>query len=257
MQIGQQSNGSANGSIWLGNVSASGSASLFGTIAGNTTLQTNSTLSLNAGSNINLDVGGNIILAINTTTLSLASNIATPKIYQVAPSSDLATTSLTLQAQSAYTSATSNITGGNLVLSSGVGVVNGSEAASEAAGKLILQSGGNQQYGFDGYGMFCEQASVSVATTGTVNLTAAEVLCPYIVVSGTMTGNVTLQFPGTVASNTTRMWHLDLNGVVFATHTLTFSIGTGSTPATLTALTTNSNVVTLFAPSANVCYLNL
>jgi len=49
----------------------------------------------------------------------------------------------------------------------------------------------------------------------------------------------------------------DINAVVFAAHTLTFSIGSGTTTASLTALTTNSNVVTIFATTSNILFMNV
>lgn len=179
--------------------------------------------------------------------------IIAPAINQFAQTTDVPTNNLVLVAQSAYASAVTNIIGGSLYLISGSGVVNGSAAASEAAGAVVIQTGGVSgaiEYGWDGYGMYAAQGSVSVATSGIVNITATQVLNPYLVISGSMSGNVTLQFPAGVAANTTRLWYADVSGVIFNGHNLTFSIGTGSATQVIATAPTGG-VLLLCATGAN------
>lgn len=63
--------------------------------------------------------------------------LANPYVKHGAPVSDVATTNLTVQAQNAYASAVTNLTGGNLILSSGVGLT-----STNNNGTVLIQSGG-------------------------------------------------------------------------------------------------------------------
>jgi hypothetical protein len=249
--------------LWMpsNGVSPTGSNPVLYTFAGRTLVNATSSIQLQIGATTLFTVSSSDTIGINGASTSLvwdATNTG-PLYHQTAPTSDTATANTNLVAQGAFTSATSNITGGKLILSSGSGVANGSATALEAAGILELQVGGTTYEQIDGYGLCLSQTAspVSIATTGTVTLTGAQVACGYIQLTGTMTGNVKLAFPGTVPSGFTRVFLVDINAVVFSAHTLTFSIGTGSTTASLTALTTNSNVITLYAPTSNTMYMNM
>lgn len=146
--------------------------------------------------------------------------------------------------------------GGVLALSSGAGGTSGAATAG-TAGSLQLQAGLVNMVQYDGYGEILTSTSVSVATTGTIALTAAQQGATYIICTGTLTGNATLQFSGVVAVNNCRKYTIDLSSVTLAGHTLTIGIGTNSTTAAITTITTNQSIMQLYCPTSNTCFLNI
>ena len=184
---------------------------------------------------------------------------ATPLINQAAPITDTATTSLTIQAQSAYSLATSNITGGNLAISSGAGAAKGTATASEAAGILELQADGYTMMSFDGYGMSVAMSGGISTASATLTLSAANMLCPYLVLTGTTaTPSCTITIPSVPVSGFARKWYVDINAVTLSTNSIIFVCGTSAATVTITAATvtpTGATVFCIMQPNANSLYL--
>ena len=224
---------------------------------------TNNITVLNAGTTMYLQIGrastyleltaGAIQQGVPTNFISTMSN---PVINQLIRASDAATQTLTLQAQNAQAAATANVSGGALLLQSGQGATSTGNAALANAGAVKIQPGGTTAVQYDGYGEVLTSGSVAI-TNANVNLTPAQAANPYIALTGTMSGSLTVKFPPTVASNTVRHWVVDISAVIFGGNTLTLSIGTGTTTITLTALTTNQNVLDVYATTSNVLLANL
>jgi hypothetical protein len=226
--------------------SASGTSSIGGSLllqAGTGTTEPGSIL-FSSGANY-WNISANAFVATTT-----ASGANAPIIGQNATNSGNGNT-FTFQAQNTIAAAS---VGGNLVLTSGTGTVNGSAAASENAGELQLQAGTNLIMGMDGYGHYIASDTVTIATSGPTTLSAVQVLCPYLSINTvTLAGNATLQFPGTVASGTCRTWYVNVANITFSSHTLTLQIGTGSTAVVVSAVPTG-DVIVLLAPSNNFMY---
>lgn len=88
-------------------------------------------------------------------------------------------------------------------------------------------SGGNDVF-FLGQGVQFGNVSVAVAS-GTVTLTAAQYAFPYILLTGSLTANVTLVFPG----GTGATWIIDATAVVLNAHTITAQANANSWGTTI------------------------
>jgi hypothetical protein len=87
-------------------------------------------------------------LAFGIASLAWNKAVASPTLTQSAPTTDVATINLTISAQSAYASATTNIVGGNLNLTAGLGATSGSNYQS---GNINLQLGSPLGTGSEAY----------------------------------------------------------------------------------------------------------
>jgi hypothetical protein len=239
------------GCLWLGNAApTSSNYAMTGTNTSTTILGPTSSgtvfIAINGADYVSFTEGSTIT---NITNYAATNSLS---INSTALTADQVPGSTTVVAGSAWPSATTHITGANLLLSSGLGAANGSAAASEASGQLLLQAGGNSVSGCDGYSMFLAQTSGIALTNANITLTAAQMLTPYLAFTGTLTGSVTVTLVASTLSGFARHWYVDLSGITFSSHTITFSIGTGATTVAISALTTNSTVIELFNPSVNV-----
>ena len=106
---------------------------------------------------------------------------------------------------------TSNGSGGSITINSG-------QAGGIGAnpGSIGFQAGTVNVFGLASSGLQFYSGSV-VLTTGTQVLTAVQYRYPELLVSGSMSGNNTIQFP----TNDGSMWLVDTNQVVFNGHTIT------------------------------------
>jgi hypothetical protein len=95
------------------------------------------------------------------------------------------------------------------------------------AGALPLERG-QASYG---------NTTITTPTTGTITLTAAQYSSPRILLSMTLTGNITVVFPNAIGS-----WRADLSGVTFGGFTIAFKSGT-TTSASVASITTTTDFV--------------
>jgi hypothetical protein len=200
-------------------------------------------------SNVGLYNSTGQTLGLNAKGITVPSFVTTPTISQSAPTTDVATTNLTISAQGADTSATTHIAGGVLNLSSGVGVTQ--TTAIQNAGVLNLQAGGTTIEGVDGYSRFMASTAGIALTNANVTLTATQMATPYMAFTGSLTGSVVITLVASTLSGFVRTWLMDLSGITFSSHTITFKIGSGSTTVVISALTTNAQVIQLFMTGAN------
>ena len=236
VQMGQYANGSVNGAVWLGNVTASPGDY---TLVGNTT-----TTALNgpAGGQVFFQIGGSTVSSVSTSafafvmpTLEFTSGVSTPLFTQVAQPSTGAGSgaagyalNLVAQAGQAATGAANNGgNGGNLVLSSGAGGTSGSATAGKP-GAVLIEVGGNTVATFGGAGW--QAASTSIAlTTGTVTLSAAQAGFPYLLFTGSLTGNVVVVLPPTTGG----AWTVDATAVTLNGHTITLQANSNNWATTI------------------------
>jgi hypothetical protein len=84
---------------------------------------------------------GTGLFSINCATLNFPASLATPSLQQAAPTTDAATAGLTISAQSAFASASTNVAGGNLTLNGGNGAT-GHGYGTGSTGQVIISLGG-------------------------------------------------------------------------------------------------------------------
>jgi hypothetical protein len=174
---------------------------------------------------------GNNIINFGVTTLEWVKTITNPILLQLAQTTDTATNSLTIQAQNALAGATTNITGGNLVLTSGTGATTG------IPGAVQLQAGSVTAMQVDGYGVCAD--GYTLPLTGTANsltLSLADVSRGSILLTGTISQATTLIFPIPVASGI-HMWLLDATNLtgISGTNKVTPQINSTSVATSITA----------------------
>lgn len=177
-------------------------------------------------------INPNAPVVVGVNELSFASTLAFATIQQASSSTNSATgETFTIQAQNMSGTAS---TGGNLVLTSGIGTSND--------GYVQLQAGGINLFGIGRAGFDIGQASVSVSSTGSTILLPSQYLNPLLALSGAITGPVDIVFP-----NTEGFWYVDVSGLsgVSGTNTLTFQSGTKS----VIVATTITSLDTLFIVS--------
>lgn len=108
-------------------------------------------------------------------------------------------------------------------------------------------------YGVSGVGTSPAVSVVSGVTGGTTSLSAAQYICPIILLSGTLTSASTIVFP-----NVAGLWFVDVSGLagLSGTNTLTFQSGSATTTA-ITSLITNSSVFIVSTYGGNTISLNV
>src|SRR3984957_10223723 len=143
VQLGTQVSGTTRGAIYLGNLTPT-SSNYFA--IGDT-----STNIVNTPGTLQFAVGGAPLLSLTSNTtgsLAWGKTLTTPTISQTAQSTDTATFPLTIQAQNADPSASTNVTAGNLVLLAGAGA---SSNTTFTSGNVIAEvnapnSGGTEAF---------------------------------------------------------------------------------------------------------------
>lgn len=187
---------------------------------------------------------GSRFTGIETATahLSFSKTLTSPVINQNAQTTDTATQVFEIQAQNAYTSASTNKTGGTLVLEGGA-------AQDTSAGAVINLTGGTTSTkgtvgidasaigGVTGVPWAWKQLAVTMTTTGTTTLTNVQYDHPGIIINTvTLGGAVVLEFP-----NAPGFWMVDISNITSISPTNTFSVKSGST----TAVVYNSDSLTI------------
>lgn len=151
------------------------------------------------------------------------------------------------------TGATVGGTTGNVVLNTPAA---GTGATAGALGKISLEQSGTEvvNFGVNGFGL---GVTAITSTSGTIVLTAGTSSTtgysnPLVTIAATLTGTLTVTFPNV----TNGLWFVDISGVVFSSQTLTLKSGSGS-GVSLTALTTNQNILLVRTTGSNGIVVNL
>jgi collagen type I alpha len=211
------------------------------------------------GRTVHLNIGGTNALWVQAALTSFDSAVATPLFGQITPGSDLATTSLTVQAQSAFATASSFLTGGALNLKGGNGAnTNGVGGAVNisggAPGTGVTTSAVNFQTNSvttmtvsDGGWNPVSQA-VTVTATGTTTLTQAQYKFPLIVVNSVTSTSAVLQFP-----NVAGVWFLDISAVTISG---SFSVSSGSSASVALAVGAATKLVIVRCSGSNGITVN-
>jgi hypothetical protein len=218
--------------------------------------------------------GASIPGAIRVTATSFQWNLSVlnPGLNQDAKTTDVAPSNFVIAAQGAWTSASTNTTGGNLVLRSGAGqsgsgsaqiTLVGGTPTTAPMGQISIRVGGGTSTtagiggtNADPTGGHFPWAWTSTpvsATSGTVTLspsTAPQSAAPLIVWTATITAACTLVFP-----NQPGFWIVDLSGVTgqSATNTISFQSGSNTKVVvnTAAALNTADSLVIVITRGSN------
>ena len=224
------------GALYLGNITPSGSNFVF--TSNGTSAQ------MNAPSNtLVLSIANANAVAITTAatiltppSLAWVVGAAAPSLSQVAGVGTSAVgATLTVQAQN-ETGTTS--TGGALALSSGTG--------TSTNGNVNMQVGGVTQVAFTPTSLRYTQSSISLTAGGTVTLSAAQQVTPYLVFTGTLPGATTIALNGVVGS-----YILDFSQVTLGVSGVTITNGAGNFVAT-TLLGTKTLLNVSCSTTANI-----
>jgi hypothetical protein len=103
---------------------------------------------INGPSGVEFAVAGTVQHTLSSGVEQWGAGISTPKWIQTIPTTDVATQAFTIQAQSAFATASTNVTGGNLVLQAGAGATSN---ATFTSGNVVAEvnapnSGGTEAY---------------------------------------------------------------------------------------------------------------
>jgi hypothetical protein len=105
----------------------------------------------------------------------------------------------------------SNASGTSTILQSGNSI-----AVNAATGPINMQINGTNLWGVGATGGIVYYPTTISLTTGTVTLTIAQYQYPYLIFTGTLSGNVTIVFPKTIGSS----WTVDFTAVIFGSFTI-------------------------------------
>ena len=153
--------------------------------------------------------------------------------------------SMTVQAQSPYVLAVTNVNGPALTLAGGNSsngtpggaiALSGATNAGSAQGTIGAPSGQTWAW---------TPTTIST-TTGTVTLSAAQYSSPLIKIAATLTGNLTVVFP-----NQAGFWIVNTNALVLSGHTLTLQSGTA------TFAGTSGKLYTVVSDGGNTLYVSV
>lgn len=204
------------------------------------------------------------VVQIALSTVQFTSGVGTPPVIdQVAKASTSTldggageSLSIIAQAGQAATGANGNGgAGGPLILSSGAGGTS-VDASAGNPGPVNLETGGTVVSGVDYSGQYVTQSAGISTASATHTLTAAEIVKPYLVLTGTTaTPTCTFTLPNPPLTGTTRFWYVDWSTVTIGGNSIVFQAGTPGATATITAATAISKVLILFEPDANDVYL--
>jgi hypothetical protein len=193
-----------------------------------------------------------------------------PTITQAIQLTDVPVPLMTFRAGAADVNATTNITGGNLLVEGGVGAtgnatfIGGSVAINGLpgnvpanSGQVVLQNTATTIFGVDANGPFFGQSPAISVAAANVTLSGADMLSGYFNLTGTVaTPSCTITLPsGLPTGGAAREWRVDISQVTLGANSIIFTVGTGATTATITAATAISKVLLLFQPTANTLYL--
>jgi hypothetical protein len=120
----------------------------------------------------------------------------------------------------------STASGTSTILQSGNSI-----AVNAATGPINLQISGSNLWAVGATGGVTYYSTSIALTTGTVTLTVAQYQYPYLIFTGTLSGNVTIVFPKAIGSH----WIIDFTAVSFGTFNITLQAnGVNSTPLVTT-----------------------
>jgi hypothetical protein len=180
---------------------------------------------------------------VNGTGTFTASPTVGNALVGIEASTSLATgNTFTLQGQnsSAVTS-----TGGSININPGTG--------TSADGVTNIQDAGTTLVSFGPNGMALTSVVKSGLTGGTLTLAASEYRCPQIVLSGTLTSNLTVVYP-----NASFVSYVDVSGLVLGAFTLTFQSGSATTTAiAASAFTSTLQIAILMSRGGNTLAVNV
>ena len=163
--------------------------------------------------------GINSSTAIKSNTLNWTSVNSVPVISQTTTNVGNALgNNMTIEAQSC---SGSNSTGGSLILQSGAGVA--------ANGGVQINSGTTPVIVFGSEGVAYQESSNVVLTTGTTTLTSSQYIYPYIILTGSISGAVTVVFPDVPGSQ----YYVDATAVTLNGHTITLQVNSNNWATTI------------------------
>jgi hypothetical protein len=120
-----------------------------------------------------------------------------------------------------------------------------------SSSNISVSIGTTKEIQYDGYGASMAVTSGIALHSSNITLTEAQMATPYLAFSGTLTASVTVTLSANTLSGFARYWYVDLSGITFNSHSITFTIGTGASTVVISSLATNSTVITLFNAFAN------
>jgi len=144
------------------------------------------------------------------------------KVSQDTPIADNATTGLTVKAQSAYASASTNVNGAATTLAGG-NSTNGTLGAAILLGGATNSGSVAGTIGVPTSQTWAWTSTTISTTTGTVTLSSSQYNTPLIRINATLTGNLNVTFP-----NQAGYWIVDTNSLVLSGHTFTLQSGTAT-----------------------------
>jgi len=194
-----------------------------------------------------VSISGASPIAITPSNLQWAKTTSGPSITQAALTSDSTVNSMTVQAQSAYSSASTNLTGGSLTLGAGTSAASGGNPTTPGA--INFQVAGVTVAALAGFGWSLSPTNVSLTGSGTATLTSTQCAYPVISCTGTLSGNWTVIFktPTTKGS----FWILDTTGITFAGHSISPQINSTTVS---TAITTNDCFFLFYSETGKFFY---
>lgn len=143
-------------------------------------------------------------------------------LSQDTPTTDVATTGLTVKAQSAYGSASTNVNGASTTLAGG-NSTNGTLGAAILLGGATNSGSVAGTIGVPTSQTWAWTSTTISTTTGTVTLSSSQYNTPLIRINATLTGNLNVTFP-----NQAGYWIVDTNSLVLSGHTFTLQSGTAT-----------------------------
>jgi hypothetical protein len=144
-----------NGTVTL--VTDGGGSTLASNATGNGTITLSGDVTGASNSNTVTAISGSSPILITPAMLQWTAATVSPSIVQATQTSDLATNTTTISAQSAFATATTNVTGGSLNLAAGLGATSGTNYQS---GNVVVQLGAPGGTGVE--------AALQVTRSGTV-----------------------------------------------------------------------------------------
>lgn len=183
---------------------------------------------------------GSILLTGTTGSFAWAAASTAPALTQTAPGSDVATVNMSISAQAAFATASTNVTGGNLNLSGGAG------KTVTTSGLVQLQVNGTTSLAVGPNGLGLGVSAVTINATGNTTFTQAQFQNPLISVNTiTLTGAVTLIFPNVIG-----VWLVDVSKITLGGFTVAFKCGTSAASTSLTP-TTSAQLIMVSCPGSN------
>jgi hypothetical protein len=196
------------------------------------------------------DQAANLALTIRplyngAASLTWAKTVTSVTYGVAAQTTDVATVAVTISGQSAFATAVTNVSGGNINISSGAPITGGT-----APGSVQLQVNGQTQFAVGPGGI--QVPATTVATTGgTLSLTQAQYQYGVVRLSGTLASNLTVVLP-----NATGTWEFSTSLLTLGAFTVTFSSGSASTAA-VSSVSTTSQIFRVMTYGSNSIEINV